>query len=467
MITQLQIKNFKGWKDTGVIRAAPITLFFGGNSSGKSSIGHFLLMLKQTAQSLDRKSAIQTHVSGSPVNFGSYRDIVFGRKRGEPIEFSVEWKTPKPMRLENALIPKAWKAEHLRFDCTLRSATKAPHQAIVSKLLYTAMDAVPLTGKRVKAPWQLGLTLHDGDESCYEAIDGALKLKGRMGRPAILGTPNRFYGFPDEFFGYYQNAQSGQDLSLELDKLLRGVAYLGPLRIHPDRVYPWLGNAPESVGYDGRETISAMLSARDRSFSFRRRGHGRHLNEIIAMKLQELQLIHSFAIRPLSEHNQQQYEVKLRVNAHSEEVDLPDVGFGISQVLPVLVQLYYAPANSIIVIEQPELHLHPRAQSLLADVLVDVLYSRENGEERNIQLFIETHSEHLLVRLQRRIAERSGDRNIRPGQVAAYVATADGGSSQLTALEINESGQITNWPDNFFGDQMSDLVAISQAAAGV
>ena len=50
---------------------------------------------------------------------------------------------------------------------------------------------------------------------------------------------------------------------------------------------------------------------------------------------------------------------------------------------------------------------------------------------------------------------------------AAYVATSDGGSSQLTALEINESGQITNWPDNFFGDQMSDLVAISQAAAGV
>jgi len=466
MITQLQIKNFKGWKDTGVIRAAPITLFFGGNSSGKSSIGHFLLMLKQTAQSLDRKSAIQTHVSGSPVNFGSYRDIVHGRKRGEPIEFSIEWETPEPMRLENTLSQKAWKAEHLRFDCTLRCAAKAPHQAIVGKFLYTALDAVPLTGKRTKLPWQLGLELKDGNESCYEAMDGALRLLGRKGRPAILGIPNRFYGFPDEFFGYYQNAQSGQDLSLELEKLLRGVAYLGPLRIHPDRVYPWLGNAPESVGYDGRETISALLSARDRSFSFRRRGHGRHLNEIIAMKLQELQLIHSFAIRPLSEHNQQQYEVKLRVNAHSEEVDLPDVGFGISQVLPVLVQLYYAPANSIIVIEQPELHLHPRAQALLADVLVDVLSSRENGEERNIQLFIETHSEHLLVRLQRRIAERSGERNIQPGQVAAYVATSDGGSSQLTALEINESGQITNWPDNFFGDQMSDLVAISEAAAG-
>lgn len=465
MITQLQIKNFKGWKDTGVIRTAPITLFFGGNSSGKSSIGHFLLMLKQTAQSLDRKSAIQTHVSGSPVNFGSYRDIVFGRKRGEQIEFSIEWKTPEPLRLENALSQKSWKAEDLRFDCALRAATKAPHQAIVGKFLYTALDAVPLKGKRVKRPWQLGLELKTGSESSYEAIDGALQLVGRMGRPAVLGTPNRFYGFPDEFFGYYQNAQSGQDLSLELDKLLRGVAYLGPLRIHPERVYPWLGNAPESVGYDGRETVSALLSGKERRYSFKKGGHGRRLDEIIATKLQELGLIHSFAIRPLSEHNTQQYEVKLRVHADSEEVDLPDVGFGISQVLPVLVQLYYAPANSIIVIEQPELHLHPRAQSLLADVLIDVLACREDGEKRNIQLFIETHSEHLLVRLQRRIAERAG--KLKPDQMAAYVATSQGGSSQLSALEINEFGQIANWPDNFFGDQMSDLVAISQAAAGV
>lgn len=467
MITQLQIKNFKGWKDTGVIRAAPITLFFGGNSSGKSSIGHFLLMLKQTAQSLDRKSAIQTHVTGSPVNFGSYRDIVFGRKRGEEIEFGIEWETPESLRLENTLSQKSWSTQHLRFDCTLRSAVKPPHQAILGRFLYTALDAEPLKGNRTKAPWQLGFRLKDGSASSYEAIDGALRLRGRQGRPAALGTPNRFYGFPDEFFGYYQNAQSGLDLSLELEKLLRGVAYLGPLRIHPERVYPWLGNAPESVGYDGRETVGALLSGRERTFSFKKGGWGKHLDEIVAMRLQELQLIHSFAIRPLSEHNTQQYEVKLRVHADSEEVDLPDVGFGVSQVLPVLVQLYYAPPNSIIVIEQPELHLHPRAQALLADVLVDALACREDGEERNIQLFIETHSEHLLVRLQRRIAERAGERNLKPGQIAAYVAESHGGRSQLTALEIDEFGRIENWPDNFFGDQMSDLVAISQAAAGI
>jgi len=55
MLTQLQIQNFKGWKDTGLIRMAPITLFFGANSSGKSSIGQFLMLLKQTVESQDAK----------------------------------------------------------------------------------------------------------------------------------------------------------------------------------------------------------------------------------------------------------------------------------------------------------------------------------------------------------------------------------------------------------------------------
>jgi predicted ATPase len=67
----------------------------------------------------------------------------------------------------------------------------------------------------------------------------------------------------------------------------------------------------------------------------------------------------------------------------------------------------FAPANSIILMEQPEIHLHPSAQSILADVMIDVINSRENGADRNIQLIIETHSEHFLRRLQRRICRRA------------------------------------------------------------
>ena len=123
------------------------------------------------------------------------------------------------------------------------------------------------------------------------------------------------------------------------------------------------------------------------------------------------------------------------------------------------------PASSILFIEQPELHLHPRAQAHLADLLIDVLASREDGEPRNIQLIIETHSEHFLNRLQRRIAEADAEHPISTEQVAAYFAHTTGSESKLEELEFNTDGDILNWPPNFFGDSMGDLFEKSKAAA--
>ena len=141
-------------------------------------------------------------------------------------------------------------------------------------------------------------------------------------------------------------------------------------------------------------------------------------------------------------------------------MDLPDVGFGISQVLPVLVQCYYAPMGSIILMEQPEIHLHPRAQALLADVMIDVIHSRENGKPRNIQLIIETHSEHFLRRLQRRIAEQS----LSDKELAVYFANVEHNPARLEPLKLDLFGNILNWPDNFFGDEMEDITAQTKAS---
>ena len=80
------------------------------------------------------------------------------------------------------------------------------------------------------------------------------------------------------------------------------------------------------------------------------------------------------------------------------DVRLTDVGFGVSQVLPVLILCSYAPEGSILILEHPEAHLHPKVQSELADVLIDVV------KNRNVQIILESHSEHLLLRLMRRIA---------------------------------------------------------------
>ena len=113
--------------------------------------------------------------------------------------------------------------------------------------------------------------------------------------------------------------------------------------------------------------------------------------------------------------------------------------------------------------EQPEIHLHPAAQAALADVMIDVINSRENSQDRKIQLIIETHSEHFLRRLQRRIAEASNDKPINRDKVAAYFASVDVSPARLEPLQIDIFGNILNWPENFFGDEMGDVTAQAKA----
>lgn len=110
--------------------------------------------------------------------------------------------------------------------------------------------------------------------------------------------------------------------------------------------------------------------------------------------------------------------------------------------------------------EQPEIHLHPQVQAELADVFVSATRSSENGKARNVQLIVESHSEHFLNRLQRRIAEGE----ITPKDVAIYFCKRVGSATVLEPLEVNMYGDIENWPENFFGNEMADLTARTVAA---
>lgn len=171
-------------------------------------------------------------------------------------------------------------------------------------------------------------------------------------------------------------------------------------------------------------------------------------------------LIHDFEIQPLGEHRKE-YEVLVRTDARMPRVKLTDVGFGVSQVLPVIVECFYVPSRSIVIFEQPEIHLHPRGQADLADIFVDAIRAREDGTERACQFIVESHSEHFLRRLQRRIAEEA----IAPDEAALYFVHADATGAHLEALEVDEFGNIRNWPEGFFGDEMEDLVARAEAQA--
>ena len=177
-------------------------------------------------------------------------------------------------------------------------------------------------------------------------------------------------------------------------------------------------------------------------------------DDYVSKWLRHLKLAHDLRVEPIAE-GKRLFEVTLRKTPDSPRVLITDVGIGVSQILPVLVLCFYAQVGSVVILEQPEIHLHPSAQAHLADILIDA------RKKRDLQIVFESHSEHLLRRIQRRIAE---------GVIAEqdvtlfFCSTDENGCSRLEELELDEYGNILNWPKDFFGDQFGEIAAMSEAA---
>ena len=145
-------------------------------------------------------------------------------------------------------------------------------------------------------------------------------------------------------------------------------------------------------------------------------------------------------------------------NVAGYEANIADVGFGVSQVLPVVVELLNAPRGSTVLLEHPEIHLHPKVQMDLVDFFI---YA---AKERGIQIVFESHSEYMLARLQRRLAESNGsDSPITTDDVKLYFCSLKNDRSVLDPLKVNPNGSIQNWPEDFFGDTFTERMAIAKA----
>ncbi|MDL1867620.1 DUF3696 domain-containing protein, partial [Betaproteobacteria bacterium PRO4] len=134
------------------------------------------------------------------------------------------------------------------------------------------------------------------------------------------------------------------------------------------------------------------------------------------------------------------------VHKDGTTTNLRDVGMGVSLVLPVLVAGYFAPAGSTVILEEPEVHLHPLAQAVLAEFFVTL------SRSRHIQFIVETHSEHLFRRMQTLIARRETSAE----QVALLFVESIAGNTAMRRLEMDEFGRISNWPQHFFGDALGE-----------
>jgi predicted ATPase len=450
MLTSFRINNFKAWRDTGEIRLAPLTVIFGANSAGKSSLGHLLLALKQTALSSDRRRALNLGDGNSLIDLGTFRDCVFNHDLAQPLTFHLAWELKHGFDVKDPLQQVKYRGDELALDVELR-AGQADRPEVAS-LEFTLRDK---GGKTLDVAYQRK------ESGVFDMKSEIFKFVRASGRVWSLDEPEKFYRISDQARARFQNAGFLADFALATESMLSQFYYLGPLREHPRRIYPWSGDTPESVGLKGEYVIAAILAAQGEG---RRLNRGPKLNrqffaEFIASWLKEIGIIHSFSVKPVSE-GRKEYEVLVKTHAKASEVKITDVGFGVSQVLPALVQAFYCPPGSVVWMEQPEIHLHPQVQAELADVFISAIQAREDGADRNIQLIIESHSEHFLNRLQRRIAEGG----LSPDDVAIYFCKRSETGTELEPLRLNIFGDIENWPENFFGNDMADLTARTIAA---
>ena len=452
MLTQLRLKNFKTWEDTTPLRLAPITVFFGGNSSGKSSIGQFLLMLRQTVEQSDRNLVFHTSDDRSPIDLGAFVAYVHKGDEKRDIEFTIQWKCAGSVGLRDTLHGRDIVAGNLAFTGRVGLASGKHERVIAKSLRYS------ISPRERGETASIQLTREETGNKYQLTCQGFEAVRKQM-RVWPLPNPSRFYGFPDELYAYYQNVESFADLQLELERMLRNVHYLGPLRQYPRREYSWTGQTPGDVGFQGENTVAALLAGAERTISPGGRKRYQPLQAFVGGWLKRLGVVEDFRLVQVSKLTRT-YQVRLKMPGRLE-VTLPDVGFGVSQVLPVITTAFCAPANSTVIIEQPELHLHPKVQSELADLFVEAIHSKENGAGRNVQFLIESHSEHFIRRIQRRLAEKV----ITPEDVALYFCerTPDGERSAVRPLDADKFGRIKNWPKNFFGDQMTDIAQMTLA----
>lgn len=449
MLTHMHVENFKAWKTLDV-ELGRVTGLFGTNSSGKSSLLQFLLMLKQTKNTTDRGVVLDFGGPEQLVNLGGFKDVVHAHDDKASIEWSLDWSLRTAISISDTTKKRTdvlVKDSHLSITSVAHTQSKG--QLLVSDYLEYAFGGYSFA----IAPKKPGSTEFELNTHLPEEGPDFRFVRNQQRAWALPG-PIKTHLFPDQAKTYFQNAEFLGMFEAEYEALMDSIYYLGPLRDYPKREYPWSGTSPFDVGQKGQQTIAALLAATARKETRNHGGRTRYkpFQEMIAYWLKELGLIHEFKIEEIAP-GANLYQAKVRRDGKSAQALLTDVGFGVSQVLPALVLLYYVPKGSTVIMEQPEIHLHPSVQSGLADVILTV------AQARDLQVIVESHSEHLLRRFQRRVAEGT----FAAEEIKLYFCDSKGGQAKLLDLDIDLYGEIRNWPPGFFGDEMTEIAETRKA----
>lgn len=522
MLTAIRVGNFKAFAETQKIPVRPLTLIYGANSSGKSSIIHSLIFA-QHAQESGELDVFRTKIGGEAVDLGGFGQFIHRRDVTRRIEWSAEMDADAFTGIEAQVFRSV---KHLMVSVSLGIAldnqerpfpgTKpevhsydvlCDHKNLIrmsrhsdGKLHIDQLDRKhPVLQNLARFPRRAGNQPLNYDNDIFaNGLSDIVVSKGGF-LPEGLEYPedNPFPGVTINDMEihkkrhlFYKNLGNLNELIVEIaetvQKDLNSLQYLGPLRSYPPRHLAFLhyhdtnwfaggGNAWSVIRRDAkvREEINNWLSDDDRLQT---------PYELVARELVDIDKLDEPLLKGFEQVGDEVLDLQNETDVDPQHAEVTkfkdiikssdiekindlimidkrsntivshrDVGIGISQVLPVLASAYAA-QHRIIAIEQPEIHLHPALQADLGDVFIQ---SALGGNEN--RFLIETHSEHLLLRVMRRMRETSDDRlpdgvpKITPKDVCILFVQPNGTSSVIRHLELDEEGRLLDpWPGGFF-----------------
>ncbi|GIK62482.1 MAG: hypothetical protein BroJett018_02760 [Chloroflexota bacterium] len=419
-ITALGATNFKSLRDESRIEIRPLTILAGANSSGKSSIIQPLLLLKQTLEATYDPGALL--INGPNVRFTGVRQLIWksGRSNFGNIEFWIEleqnknisnlFRFPKNVqRREIELIETIYEEVNpdnpdkprfmpLKPDLTSDEISQQPISYVINADMFYR-----------RRGFENILSWHVAQERCFFKLE----LVNDKGDKIFTISP-----MPET----------------PLEECIRLVIHVPGLRGNPERTYKTTAATGPMFPGTFEPYVASIISRWQIDQDNRLDKLGSLLeilgltNRVSAKRIDDTQVELQVGRLPLGAKG-----------GPRDMVSIADVGFGVSQVLPVLVALLAAEPGQLVYLEQPEIHLHPRAQVALAQVLAD-------AANRGVRVVAETHSDLLLLGVQTLVAEGK----LAPEKVKLHwFSRGDDGATTISSRDLDETGSYGDWPEDF------------------
>ena len=485
MLENIYLENFKAFKLLDNLDIKPITILCGTNSSGKSTILQSILLAKQTTESTQSGQTLL--LNGKFTHLGMFENIVFEKKPTNEVVlgFSCFWKRDAfvflpssrivlPIRfiLEQIFPERYLKIKdakfiiHYRF--TLKLGARRSPRTHLKQVLVTNVDLrseIQLADGNIIDSPQFNFKHIEKDE--YSVTWSNIRSKDRKSGQAI-GNVNFDNLVPIRITvagagRRRKSIEASMDLwmfSEFLQQSLSTFRYIGPLREEPSRRYIYEDEVTE-IGLKGENAAYICLTDYDNKIkdchlfnqgidSFYKSPEPIKLGEALTHWLETMS-IKGFIPKPSNEI----VYLNLKSAASTNTlVNIADVGFGVSQVLPILLEGLRMPVGNTLILEQPEIHLHPKLQMQMADYFISLALS-------NKRVIVETHSDHIVNRLVRRIVEDT--RYNFNDLISIYFITPTQDGSKCEKVNIDPERGIVNWPEEFFDQTASELQKTIQA----